>query len=231
MDNAVFVDLMVELAGLEEELSELRGLREARGRRLREITLRREVAEESADQADQASRAAEAGYRGSSGALRDAEALLARKRDQLIGVTDRRQFKALQVEIGGLERRLDDLETAALEFLEEPSAGTAPLSVAATEDRSAEIKQIEAAQEKAALAEEEITGEIDRLVAMVPASHGGHLKRLRGQYSRSVVRVADRACGGCGGQLPQQQALDAAGGKAAVRCPSCARYVVRQSYK
>lgn len=231
MDNAVFVDLMVELAGLEEELLEVHGQRAARTRRLRELTLRGEIAEESEQAADEAGRLAAAGYRGSAAELRDAEDLLARKRDQVIGVSDRRQYQALQKEIADLERRLDALETSALEFLEVPADGESPARTEVFAAQGAEVEQIKAAEEKAALAEAEILGEIGRLIAMVPPVHSGHLKRLRGQYPQAAVRVVDRACSGCGGQLPHQQALDAASGKFAVRCPSCARFVVRKSYK
>jgi predicted nucleic acid-binding Zn-ribbon protein len=65
---------------------------------------------------------------------------------------------------------------------------------------------------------------------MTPAAVAGHLGRLREQYDQAVVRVEGRSCAGCGGQMPQQQAIDAARGKALVRCPSCARFVVRMSY-
>ena len=146
-------------------------------------------------------------------------------------MTDRRQFKALQREIAVMEKELDRLETAELEYMDEAEAASVQeLPAMATTDHEAEEADLRATDEKAALAEAEILGEIDRLIGMTPPAVSGHLGRLRKQGDRAVVRVEGRACGGCGGQLPAQLALDAARGKALVRCPSCARFVVRHSY-
>lgn len=232
MEDSVLINMLVELAGLEEELSDLRAQRLVRKKRLDVIALGREILDEAVDEAEEQASAAAVRSRGRRGRIRDTEALLARKRDQVIGVTDRRQYQALQREIEGLEQELDRLETAELEYMDEAEAAVEPeLPAMATTDHEAEEAALRAAEEKAALAEAEILGEIDRLAGLAPSAVAGHLGRLRGQYDRAVVHVEGRACGGCGGQLPAQQALDAARGKVLVRCPSCARFVVRHSYK
>jgi predicted nucleic acid-binding Zn-ribbon protein len=230
MDVAVLVNLMVETAGLEEELEALRAVRARRRRRLDLISLGYEVDRESADREAGERDAAAAASRGRQGRLGEVEDRLARKRDQMIGVTDRRQYRALQEEIAGLERERDRLETAELEYLEAESLPR-PARKPAAPAEAGEIAALEADEEKAARAETEIREELVRLADLVPSPQRRHLLRVRRQLGRAVVRVEGRACGGCGGQLPQQQALDAARGRTLVRCPSCARFVVRHSYR
>lgn len=230
MDVVVLINLLDETARLEEELEALLAVRVRRRKRLDLISLGYEVDRENADRESRVRDAAAAGSRGRRGRIGEVEARLARKRDQMIGVTDRRQYRALQEEITGLEREIDRLETAELEYLEDASAPR-PVRTPAVPAEAGEIAELEAAERKAALAEAEIREELVRLAGLVPASHRGHLLRVREQYGRGVARVEGRACGGCGGQLPQQQALDAAKGRTVVRCPSCARFIVRHSYR
>ncbi|MCB1183680.1 hypothetical protein KDM41_09600, partial [bacterium] len=72
--------------------------------------------------------------------------------------------------------------------------------------------------------------EIARLLALLPPAVRRHVERLHGGGRRAVVWVAGGACGGCFGQLPAQQAIDADKGKSLVRCAGCARYVVHRPW-
>lgn len=231
MDDVILINLLAELADREDELTDLRALRGVRSKRLKVIALGRQILDDAVDEAETWAGDEAARSRGRRGRIRDTEALLARKRDQVIGVTDRKQYQALQREIAGLEKELDRLETAELEYMDEADAAAVrELPAMATTDHEAEEADLRATEEKAVLAEAEILGEIDRLIDMTPTAVSRHLGRLRKQGGRAVVRVEGRACGGCGGQMPAQQAIDAARGKTLVRCPSCACFVVRESY-
>jgi len=231
------LNLMVELAGLEEELATARATMAHHTRRDLHLRELQDEYEADADQAEAAGRSAAATLRGAEGRIRDIEAVLARKRDQVIGISDRRQYQALQKEIRALEAEMDRLENEAIALLEDMGGKDQQLDQARI-DRDSQVHKGSAERAKmgmetamAKAAEQEITGEIERLIGMLPAQIARHVGRLRIQYSQAVVRVHDGTCGGCSSLLPAQQGLDAAQGRALVRCSSCARYVVRKSWK
>jgi|GEM_PF-2102069 len=237
MDPSVLVNLMVEMAGLEEELVAVRATLDHH--RQREKHLRELQAEYQADtvEAESAGQDAAVRLRMTEGRIRDIEGSLARKKNQLGGVSDDRQFKALQGEIHALAEELDRLETLGLELIEKAGGLDRETEQVRREtgdqkDRgTAEIDTMAAESERAMAAEKEIVQEIERLIGIMPAAEARHVARLRTQYDQAVVRVQSGACGGCFGQLPVQQGLDAEQGRALVRCASCARYVVRRSWK
>jgi predicted nucleic acid-binding Zn-ribbon protein len=237
MDPAVLLNMMVELAGLEEELAAARAVLAHHGKRDRHLRELRDEYAADAAAAETAGQDAAVNLRRTEGRIRDVEAALVHKRDQIIGVSDRRQYKAMQTEIRTLEAELEKLETAGLEILESSEQSDESAEEARVDlDRQAirgaeEIARMEAETVKARAAEEEITEEIERLVAIMPQAEARHVARLREQYGRAAVRVQGGACGGCFGQLPVQVGIDAEQGRSLVRCASCARYVVRKSYK
>lgn len=237
MDPMVMLNLMVELAGLEEELAAA-GATVAHHRK-RDEHLRSLQDEYAADAA-----AAEADGIGAAAALRrtegriqDVEQTLTLKRGRVGSVGDPRQLAALQAEIKNLEEELDRLETAGLDLLDEVrrkdgDAGTARRERDAQEVKGhAEMEKMEREMAMARAAEEELVTEIERLVGLLPEAEARHVKRLRAQLGQAVVRVQSGACGGCFGQLPVQQGIDAEQGRSLVRCPSCLRYVVHPSWK
>ena len=237
MDPSVLLNLMVELAGLEEELAEARAVLTHHSRRDKHL---RELQQEyvvDAASAESAGRDAAVTLRQTDRRIRDVETVLERKRDQVDGVTDRRQHQALQNEIKGLEAELERLELTGLELLEATDLKDGETVQACSDlDRQSgrgaeEMATMADESEKARAAEEEIDQEIQRLIGIMPAAEGRHVQRLRGQYDRAVVRVQSGACGGCFSQLPVQVGLDASQGRALVRCSSCARYVVRKPWK
>lgn len=237
MDPSVLLNLMVEMAGLEEELADARAVLAHHSRREKHLRELQQEYEDDAAVAEAADRGAAVSLRRTDGRIRDIEVALERKKDQVIGVKDRRQYRALQDEIRSLENELETLETAGLELLEssetrEEDAGQARDELDRQTDRGdQEISEMAAETTRAKAAEEEIVQEIERLIGIMPQAEGRHVARLRGQYDRAVVRVKSGACGGCFAQLPVQVGLDAVQGRALVRCSSCARYVVRKSWK
>lgn len=231
------LNLMVELAGLEEELADARATLAHHRRRERHLRSLQDEYTADAAGAEAAEQGAEADLRRTEGRIKDVEESLVRKRAQVGAVRDSRQLAALETEIQGLAAELDRLETAGLALLDEVrrmdgDAGQARRERDAQETRgSTEIDKMAGEAAMARAAEEEIVQEIDRLVGLLPISEGRHVKRLMAQLPQAVVRVQSGACGGCFSQLPVQQGLDAKQGRALVRCASCTRYVVRKSYK
>lgn len=237
MDPEVMLNLMVELAGLEEELATAQATVAHHTRRDLHLRELQEEYEADAARAEVEGQSAAVTLRGAEGRIRDIEAALAAKRDQVIGVSDRRQYQALQNEIKALETEMDRLETEAIGLLDEVGGTDQHLDRAKDErdsqaaKGSAERTKMGAETVQAQAAELEITAEIERLIGMLPAQISRHVVRLRKQYSQAVVRIQDGACGGCFGLLPAQQGIDAAQGRALVQCSSCARFVVRKPWK
>jgi predicted nucleic acid-binding Zn-ribbon protein len=237
LEPEVMLNLMVELAGLEEELATAQATVAHHTRRDRHLTELQAEYESDAAAAAAADRSTASTLRQAEGRIRDTEAALAHKRDQVIGISDRRHYQALQKEIKALEVQLDRLENRALDLLDQMGNQDQHLS-RARQERDAQVRKgsveqarMERETVKAQAAEEEITAEIERLIGLLPPAISRHVERLRKQYDQAVVRVQEGTCGGCSSLLPTQQGIDAAQGRALVRCPSCARFVVRLSYQ
>ncbi len=237
MDPEVMLNLMVELAGLEEELVDARATLTHHTRRDRHLRELQTEYEADAVQAEAEGRDMAVTLRGAEGRIRDIEAALAHKRDQVIGISDRRQYKALQTEIMALESEMDRLETQAIELMDDVGdqdrqTGEAKGERDAQVDRGTkEIVRMDEETARAKAAEQEIVSEIERLTGLLPDRISRHVIRLRTQYPQAVVRVQAGACGGCFSVFPAQQGLDAEQGKALVKCPSCARFVVHKSWQ
>jgi len=233
----VMLNLMVELAGLEEELADAKATLAHHTRRDQHLRQLQEEYESDTAQAVAEGKEAAVTLRGTEGRIQDVEAALTHKRDQVIGISDRRQFKALQSEIKALEIELDRLETEAIELMDDllrsdREVGQAKNEQDSQSDRgSSELDRMGAETVRARAAEQEISAEVERLTELLPEKDARHVVRLRSQYPQAVVRVQAGACGGCFGQLPTQQGIDAEQGRILVRCPSCARYVVHKSWR
>ncbi len=237
MDPEVMLNLMVELAGLEEELVDARATLTHHTRRDRHLRALQSEYEADAVQAEAEGHDMAVTLRGAEGRIRDIEAALVHKRDQVIGISDRRQYKALQTEIKALESELDRLETQAIELMDDVGdqdrqTGEAKGERDAQVDKGTkEIVRMDEETARAKAAEQEIVSEIERLTGLLPDRISRHVIRLRTQYPQAVVRVQSGACGGCFSVFPAQQGLDAEQGKALVKCPSCARFVVHKSWQ
>jgi len=237
LDPEVMLNLMVELAGLEEELVDARATLTHHTRRDRHLRELQTEYEADAVQAEAEGRDMAVTLRGAEGRIRDIEAALVHKRDQVIGISDRRQYKALQTEIKALESEMDRLETQAIELMDDVGdqdrqTGEAKGERDAQVDRGTkEIVRMDEETARAKSAEQEIISEIERLTGLLPDRISRHVIRLRTQYPQAVVRVQAGACGGCFSVFPAQQGLDAEQGKALVKCPSCARFVVHKSWQ
>lgn len=231
MEQTVLINLMAELAEMEEQRTQTRARLERCVRRRRQLAeVRVEEAAEAREAAASARRHA-AGFHNAELRVKAAEADLARRRERLRAAGDERQAAALRREIAALEAQLDQLlEQACALMAEGGGQGEGPPVAAGGDPQEAdgglnagEIRRLE-------LEGTRIDQQIARLVGMVPADVARHVQRLWGQGGHAVVFVQEGACGGCCGRLPVQQGIAVARGKAMVRCPACARYIVHRPF-
>lgn len=236
MEKKVLIELLVEIA----ELEQLRVEAASTVQRHDEIRFSLEELqteyEKDAAEAAEANRRAQVTVRGLEREIQQVEELLEIKRRMEVGLTDRRQLRALHEEIGNLTRRLENLEDQTIALLEKEDAlGAAEQESTGESDRHGQkvAREVESRRRESQALEQRlqhIDAELARLLGMLPDAERRHVQRLRTKLDQSVVHLQDGACLGCFHCLPQQQALDVERGRALARCPSCMRYVVHRSW-
>ncbi|RKZ15492.1 hypothetical protein DRQ50_07420 [bacterium] len=234
MDPRIVIDVLVELGQREEELADLRARIARDSRQTRD---RRELSheyEDDAREANESGQQAARDFRQHDRDLHAAETLLADKRDRLVGLSDRRQHRAITEEISALERRIEQLEVAGLTALAAAESSDAEADQARSDarrvDDEAPVVDAAAKQQSADLAVE-LEQEISRLTGMLPPDAGRHVQRLRQRGDRAVAWVNEGTCTGCFAQMPAQHGIAAAKGRQLVRCASCARFVVHRPWR
>lgn len=237
MDAKILIELLVEIAQLEQLRIEVTSTVQRNDQIQFSLSELQAEYEKDAAQAAEANRQAKVTVRGLDREIHQVEELLKVKRRMEVGITDRRQLRALQEEIKALEQRLDNLEERTIALLEKEDALGAAARQSEGESRQQEEKTTRELEARGRESEEmsqrleNIDGELERLIGMLPDAERRHVQRLRGKLAQSVVHLQDGACLGCFNSLPRQQALDVEQGRALVRCPSCMRYVVHRSWK
>ncbi len=237
MDDRVVLDIIVELAGLEDELVSVRMVRKKDTTREKSL---QELSDEYRDDEVKARAdclANEMQYRDFEGRLKALEAALADRRDKLVGLKNPRQYKLLKDEVRSLEKQIDSLQDEALDVLEEGEGKSRDEVEAAAGRREQKITLNIEAQgsedrlQKSVAAEKEILQDIARLIGMLPPAEGRHIMRLRTKLDQSCIWINGDGCGACFEQLPIQKALEVQRGTNYVRCPGCARFIVHQPWK
>lgn len=237
LDVKILINVLVELAGLEEELVAARELQVRNQARAGSLGELQEEYRQDADRAESAGKATEIRFRNQEGEIRRLESQLVDRKKRLISLGDPRQMQAMQTEIELLSGKLDELETQALELLDEARENTREAESARRESTKQEedgLRQQGAMRDesaRAAAAEAELTIEIERLVGMLPDSVSRHVRRLRKGLDQSAVYLVDGACGGCFAHLPAQQGIAVEKGTSLIQCASCARYVVHKPWR
>ncbi|MBM4130253.1 hypothetical protein FJ250_04395 [bacterium] len=232
MDLQVVYAALAEVAALEQRLEAARDAQQRHARRDDHLgALGRELAVD-AEVATRAVAEAGAALRRLDRELKDVGARLADHERRLAQVTDSRQAAAVRLEAAALAGRREALEAEALGLLAALEAAEAGAGEAAADQgrqaaRSrAELAALAAAADRGARTIADGQAELDRLVALLPADLGRHLKRLQGRGLVSVVALKGGACGGCREQLPAAVAADLRGRRAVVRCGGCGRVVI-----
>lgn len=237
MDERTLVNILSEIAELEELREKAREILQRNAKRDRELHELQDEYRSDAEAAD-----AEAGSRGRTfraieGEMRQVEARLEDRRQHQALLADPRQHQALGEEIAALESRLARLEDEALGCLDEEESLAGAADEARRESREHGLKteqDLHDLQDQSrAMAKRVANIDLDlhRLVGMLPPAEKRHVERLRGKLDRSVVYQHSGACCGCFNQLPVQEALNVDRGRTVIRCPSCLRYIVHRPWK
>lgn len=237
MDAKTVVNLLVEIAELEELHTQARQRVQLNARKDQDLRELQAEYEADAAKADAESKQTGHDFRSRDREIREVEARLADRRELLLGVTDNRQHLALTEEISALARRLDHLEDEAIAFLEEEEsrvqhAGESRQeSLAHGSETEDALHSMERESKDLADRIKNIELDLQRLVSMLPDADARHVQRLRQKLDQSVVFVHNGACCGCFNQLPVQEAINVDRGRTLVRCPSCLRYIVHRPWR
>ncbi len=237
MDPKTLINILVEIAELEE--LQLNASSKVEHNTELTFTLDELQAEYEADAAKAAleNEGSEVTVRGLENEIRQVEELLKVKENQLIGLSDSRQVRAVTEEISSLKHRLDRLEDQAIALLNEQDDLQAGAVESQLESRDhgvkSRAKQNSMARESVDLNQKthHIQLDLDRLVGMLPPVENRAIFRLREKLDQAVVHHQDGACLGCFNQLPRQQAIVVEQGRTLVRCPSCRRFIVHRSWR
>ncbi len=237
MDEKVLINILVEMAGLDEKLAAADHTLEHHTDRERDLRELQVEYEDDATVAHDRDLDVNVLLRAKENDIRTAEAGLVHKKAQLAAVTDTRQRTAVQKEIVDLQQKLATAEDEALTLLTAVEAAAdgsreADGDLARQSGRSQnEISRMDEETVQATVTRTELLAERERLLSLLPEAVKRHVQRLQKSRGQSVVHLESGACGGCFGQLPAQVAIDVDKGRTVVRCPSCARYIVHRSWR
>ncbi len=237
MDPQTLVNVLVEIAELEELL--LNATRKIEHNAELSFSLEELQAEYEADAAKAArdNEGAEVTVRGLENEIRQVSELLKVKDNQVVGLTDSRQVRAITEEISSLKKRLDRLEDQTIELLnaQDQLKSEALDSRCDSRDHGARsrARQDAMTRDSVDLAQktQHIQNDLERLLGMLPPGENRTVIRLREKLDQAVVHHQDGACLGCFNQLPKQQAIVVEPGRTVVRCPSCMRFIVHRSWR
>jgi len=236
MEPKTLVDILVNLASLEESLQLTAGKLAQGRKRERMLTELQGEYVEDADEATEVHLNLDMSVRGGQAEIRVVEARIQDRKIKLVGLSDRRQVRALQEEISNLERTLDKLETRTLEEMDRETASSGEAESARLvshwkgQESAREMEAIRTERRALAAAAGEHEAELERVVHLLPPSEMRTVLRLRSKLDLSVVHHHNGACTGCFHQLPAQQVIDVDRGRAVVRCPSCMRFIVHRPW-
>jgi hypothetical protein len=152
---------------------------------------------------------------------------------QLLAVTDQKQYEAVQHEIAAVRAKRDVLETEALERLEAEERETAarPEKAHALERAEAEGASVFArlASEMATLRAELAALDLRRAevaAKLAPAVRTRYEKLRAGRGGRAVAAVTQNACGGCFRGLSPAALQEARRREKLLVCDGCGRLLV-----
>lgn len=152
---------------------------------------------------------------------------------QLLQVTDQKQYDAVQHEIAAVKAKRDVLETEVLERLdaEEREAAARPEKAHALERAEAEAAALfarldaEAAAHRGELAQLEAR-RAEVAVRLAPAARARYEKLRAARAGRAVAAVTQGACGGCFRGLSPAALQEARRREKLLTCDGCGRLLV-----
>ena len=152
---------------------------------------------------------------------------------QLTQVKKNDEYAALLHEIAAAKQKRSELETFVLERMDQESAVAAEVKRAkaglAEANGDADGQRAKIAAEEAALNEEEaaLVGRRVEALSTLPATLRARYERiLIARKGQAIAELQKDSCGGCGGKLPPQAAIEVRRGLAVVECPDCGRLII-----
>ncbi len=236
MDPKTLINILVEISELEQ--LQLRASEQMNHNEELKFSLEELQAEYEADAAKAArdNEGTKVTVRSLENEIRQVSELLKVKKDLLVGLIDNRQVRAIKEEISSLKMRLDRLEDDTIELLNKQdklkTEARESVGESISHGKKTKDRQEAMVRDSAELGRknENIKGEIKRLVGMLPSVEGRAVQQLMKKLDQAVVHHQDGACLGCFNQMPRQQAIIVDQGREVVRCPSCRRFLVHKSW-
>lgn len=167
------------------------------------------------------------------GELKVLQDKLNKYRDQLYAVKSNREYDAITVEIETVEKKMDEVETRILEFIEKEEGLVAAHKN--LEERIAQLNETLVAKEKEL--QEKITQteaeyqewqnqrhELLKQVRRPILATYERIRKVRGR--NTVVELNKSACAGCYSAIPPQKAMEIRNMDQLILCESCGRILV-----
>ncbi|HEX9654508.1 MAG TPA: C4-type zinc ribbon domain-containing protein [bacterium] len=167
------------------------------------------------------------------GELKVLQDKLNKYRDQLYAVKSNREYDAITVEIEGIEKKIDETETKALELIEKEDglseaiknsdsqiAGLNDNLVTKEHELQQKISKTEDEYKVWQTKRGELLGQIKRPILAT-------YERIRKVKGRNTVAELNKyACGGCYSAIPPQKAMEIRTMDQLILCESCGRILI-----
>jgi len=218
-------ELDSKVRGIDSELGELPGRREAIAREIVQ-------AGEAVAAASELLETEERDERRLEGEMRDQEALQERLNGQSSQIQSAQAYEALQHEIQHASEAGSRFETEALELME--AIDEARTRLADTQERLADLEKSEPAQlEQIAGEEEAFSSERSQLLEARAQDCGGIEPKMLADYERvadfrqpAVVALTEKSCPACRIAVPAQRVREIAQADAIHTCSNCQRLLI-----
>ncbi len=169
--------------------------------------------------------------------IRSLEEKLKREEEKLYGgtVSNPKELRGLQAEVKSLRKKMDNLETQAIEDMERLDELRVPLEE--IESRHRELSSRVDEKRRALLEEENrVNGELARLRQERDSLREGiegelleiYDKLMETKQGLAVVTVVEGVCQGCRVELPGKEYDRFLRSEGLFRCPNCRRILVKQ---
>jgi len=232
-------DLLRQLLGLCEVDAEVHALREQLDlypKMLAEFDRQETDANSKLDRTRKAFERARDLRKGSELEVASRRERIAKYQAQLNQVKTNKEFEAIKEEIKAVEGKIEELDLAGLEALEQEDSGLASV---ATQEEALQEFLAEASAERKRISEQLSTkteqladraAEHDRLLVQLPEDFREPYALLDEKYPGSALAlIVDGSCAGCSMTLVAQRTAEVKRGTVGVRCDNCSRILYDSS--
>ncbi len=169
-------------------------------------------------------------------AEKTAEGLVEQERKfqiQLTQVKKNEEYAALLNEITNSQKKRSELETLALEKMEQEAAVAAELArvkaTLAEAEKGAKTERSQITSEENATKAEEaalVSQRDEALSTLPPVLRARYERILIARKGHAIAALSGDSCAGCGARMPLQAAIQIRRGLAVVECPDCGRLLI-----